>query len=78
MFLRDLEEDPELRSTVNLYKADKVKKQDDMVMVEESDSEFEDEDFPEIQLDELLDNLKLDDGPDNEYDDEENEDMMMD
>ncbi|KAI9234504.1 MAG: NMD3 family-domain-containing protein [Podila humilis] len=80
MFLRDLEEDPELRSTVNLYKSDKVKKEADHAM--ESDSEFDDEEgFPEIQLDELLDNLKLDDGPDNEYDSDlqdQGEDMMMD
>lgn len=48
----------------------------------ESDSEFDDDEgFPEIQLDELLDNLKLDDGPDNEYDSDlqdQGEDMMMD
>ncbi len=49
-------------------------------MVEEAESDFEeDEGFPEIKLDELLDNLKLDDGPDNDYgSDEEGEDMMMD
>ncbi|KAF9981109.1 hypothetical protein BGZ75_007628 [Mortierella antarctica] len=80
MFLRDLEEDPEFRSTVNLYKSDKVKKENDHAMVEETESDFEeDEGFPEIKLDELLDNLKLDDGPDDDYgSDEEGEDMIMD
>lgn len=48
-------------------------------MAEDSESDYEDEDFPEIQLDELLDNLKLDDGPDNEYDSaQDGDDMMMD
>ncbi|KAI9228519.1 MAG: NMD3 family-domain-containing protein [Piptocephalis tieghemiana] len=63
LFLRDLEEDPELRSTVNLYKhANKPKK--DAIMGESSD--MEEEDFPEIRLEELLDDLRIDDGPEAE------------
>jgi nonsense-mediated mRNA decay protein 3 len=59
--------------------ADKPKKENDYAMAEDSESDYEDEDFPEIQLDELLDNLKLDDGPDNEYDSaQDGDDMMMD
>lgn len=89
LFLRDLEEDPELRSTVNLYKhANKPKK--DAIMGESSDmvdapeqghadvhmgedadhdgeeGEEEEEDFPEIRLEELLDDLRIDDGPEAE------------
>ncbi|KAF9577691.1 hypothetical protein BGW38_006935, partial [Lunasporangiospora selenospora] len=74
LFLRDLEEDPELRSTINLYKSNQPKKEADMAM-SDNESDFEEEDFPEVQLDELLDSLKLDDGPDAES---EGEDMMMD
>ncbi|KAF8317684.1 NMD3-domain-containing protein [Clavulina sp. PMI_390] len=85
MFLRDLEEDPELRATVNLYRAD-------VDMAEESskkrggkgksayamdveptpaasappaamqdgeeDSGEDEEDFPEVQIDELLDHME--------------------
>ena len=51
MFLRDLEEDAELRSTVNLYKADKVKKQDDVAMVEEIESDFDDEENDDMLMD---------------------------
>lgn len=50
MFLRDLEEDEELRGTVNLYKD----KKDDVDM-SDSETEDEDENFPEIGVDDLLD-----------------------
>lgn len=83
-FLRDLEEDPEMRSTVNLYKSDgtkpgkdraqtkdaKVTKKTQHTMdvdeapasvaevVSETDGEDEAEaDFPEVKLDELLENF---------------------
>ncbi|KAF9077352.1 NMD3 family-domain-containing protein [Rhodocollybia butyracea] len=68
LFLRDLEEDPEMRSAVNLYKAGDVdmkteakkgpKKAQFAMDVDDTphqETEEEDEvDFPEIQLDELL------------------------
>lgn len=77
IFLRDLEEDPELRSAVNLYKAPEVKMGDAMEeetvaprrggkkkvqyamdvdeKVEEQEEDVEEEpDFPDIKLDELL------------------------
>ncbi len=91
LFLRDLEEDPELRSAINLYKADgdtpmettttsgrknkrSAKKPatatatDAMDIEEEpmaidaddfadTDNEQEEEDFPDVQLDELLDHF---------------------
>ncbi|KAG7192986.1 ribosome-binding protein [Scheffersomyces spartinae] len=54
LFLQELEEDPELRQTINLYKADNeaVSRNPDGMEEEE-----EDEDAPEIGLDELLDEL---------------------
>ena len=84
LFLRDLEEDPEMRSAVNLYKADGAKSGKDRPRtsdakpanktqnamevdeapapaaepVSEADEEDEAEaDFPEVKLDELLENF---------------------
>jgi nonsense-mediated mRNA decay protein 3 len=65
-FLQDIEEDPELRSQLKLYKVPNAEKlfqqrqtqkpaEDEMVDVDQMD---EDEDFPEIQLDDLLDEMK--------------------
>ncbi|KAG8923400.1 hypothetical protein FRC02_011167 [Tulasnella sp. 418] len=76
LFLRDLEEDPELRSTVNLYKTDvdmsgdtekkggKKKSQyamdveDEPPVVQQDNGEEDEVDFPEIKLDELLDDME--------------------
>lgn len=79
LFLRDLEEDPEMRGAVNLYKDVKmaapgsgsgpgagvpkkktqfamdVDKHDEGVVKEDGDEE--EPDFPEVQLDELLENF---------------------
>ena len=74
LFLRDIEEDPEIRAAVNLYKATPVAKEEDESMepkaakgkkkaqyamdvdtAEEEDSGEEEPDFPEIKLEELLD-----------------------
>jgi nonsense-mediated mRNA decay protein 3 len=57
MFLRDVEEDPELRGMMNLFKnADAAPEDDDEEMV---DSEEEpEEDFPEISMEELLDDFE--------------------
>lgn len=54
MFLCDIEEDPELRNLIDLYQNLTVSKPGDF----ESEAE-EDDDFPEIQLDELLNDMKL-------------------
>lgn len=54
-FLADLEEDPEMRAKVQLYK-----KQDAERMAAESEMD-EDEDFPEVPLDEMLDALAMHD-----------------
>lgn len=72
LFLRDLEEDPELRSAINLYKHDAVdphakpaattaaapdqQQQDGDDEMSEVDGE--DENFPDVQLDELLEHFE--------------------
>lgn len=53
MFLRDVEEDTELRSTLALYKAQQKKDAEAMSVVETSDGE--DDEVPKINMDELLD-----------------------
>jgi nonsense-mediated mRNA decay protein 3 len=66
LFLRDLEEDPELRQNVLLFKADPKSKKAEVDSMEiEGDAESvvetemdEDDDFPKIQLDELLDEME--------------------
>ncbi|KAJ3282265.1 hypothetical protein HDU76_008738 [Blyttiomyces sp. JEL0837] len=63
MFLRDLEEDPELRGMVNLYKGERVRgAHDDETM---DDDEEPEEDFPEVDdtelLDELMEGMNIDD-----------------
>ncbi|KAJ2396722.1 ribosome-binding protein [Coemansia sp. RSA 2559] len=62
-FLRDLEEDPELRSSVNLYKDSAVAKPTGVTesdMDEDNDYDEENE-LPEVPLEELLEDMKLDD-----------------
>ena len=73
MFLRDVEEDEELRSTLALYKAQQVQKQrakaekmegieEEGAMEEESvmdaDEESDEDDIPKIDMEELLDDLE--------------------
>ena len=53
MFLQDLEEDDELRQNINLYKSDKI----NQVNEGDDDEISEDEDAPQIDIDELLDEL---------------------
>jgi nonsense-mediated mRNA decay protein 3 len=53
MFLRDVEEDQELRQTLDLYKA-RLKADQDHEMDEDSGSEDE---VPKINMDELLDDF---------------------
>jgi len=66
-FLRDLEEDPEMRSQINLYKA--AEPQESM-QTDGTDIE-EDDEFPDVAIDELLDMVEdLTIGGDTNEDDE--------
>jgi len=56
MFLRDVEEDQDLRGTLALYKAEQAKKEADAMSVMETD-DGEDE-TPHINMDELIDDLE--------------------
>jgi nonsense-mediated mRNA decay protein 3 len=71
-FLQDLEEDPELRATVNLYKSEQKERLDEkkpggkkggqyaMEGVEGTAEEGDDDevDFPQVKIDELLDHFE--------------------
>ena len=54
-FLRDVEEDTELRQTLALYKQNQQKKAADAMSVTETD--MDDEEVPKINMDELLDDF---------------------
>jgi nonsense-mediated mRNA decay protein 3 len=61
MFLQDIEEDTEMRSTIALYKAQQKKKQVDEMEVEavgEMDEDDGEDDIPQINMDELLDEFE--------------------
>lgn len=59
-FMRDLEEDPELRANINIYRDETVPVDMPVPRVTD-DGELVEEDFPEISLDEMLNALSLDD-----------------
>ena len=66
-FLREVEADAEMRRNMNLYKSEIGKKKAEGVLQDEEDDDDEDdEDDQKVKLDELLDGLVLDDGPDEE------------
>ncbi|KAI0230254.1 ribosome-binding protein [Massospora cicadina] len=78
MFLRDIEEDPEFRASINLYKEERASRMEvdpileepqeiHMSDQEELDLDDLDDGFPEIKLEELLDDLKIDDDEDPNY-----------
>lgn len=66
-FLQEVEADKEMRMTMNLYKSELVKKkkegEEETTPPDEAD---EDEDDQQVRLEELLDGLVLDSGPDKE------------
>ena len=55
-FLQDLEEDPDLRQNINVYKDSRK------IQVQVDDSESDGEHIPQITLEEMLDDLVLDQG----------------
>lgn len=70
-FMREVEADREMRDQMNLYKSELLKKKEsenDSTMDEDKDNETinDDDDDQGIQLEELLDGLVMDDGPDPE------------
>ncbi|ORZ16518.1 NMD3 family-domain-containing protein [Absidia repens] len=72
LFMRDIEEDPEFRATVNIFKSQTgnaaATAQSSNAM---SDGEDEEEDFPEISLEEMMDEMQINlDGPDQADDDD--------
>mmetsp|Transcript_16625 Transcript_16625/g.20717 ORF Transcript_16625/g.20717 Transcript_16625/m.20717 type:complete len:598 (-) Transcript_16625:137-1930(-) len=74
-FMREVESDREMRGQMNLYKSDLLKKSnvDTMDVVKEdsnnvTDDDESDADDQQVRLDELLDTLALDEGPDAQKD----------
>jgi nonsense-mediated mRNA decay protein 3 len=76
LFMRDIEEDPEFRSTINIFKSEAkpvpAAAADNDAM---TDNDGSDEEYPEISLEEMMDEMAINmDGPDQE---QEDEDMMQ-
>ncbi|KAI9500991.1 ribosome-binding protein [Coemansia spiralis] len=71
-FLRDLEEDPELRQSINLYKDNSAATNTAGAMESDMDDDDDEGELPEVPLEELLDDLKIAD------DSEAEDDIQMD
>jgi nonsense-mediated mRNA decay protein 3 len=56
-FLRDLEEDADLRAMVNLYKDPRKMNQPPMMEMTDAETDGEEDDLPEINVDDLLDDM---------------------
>lgn len=69
-FLRDLEEDPDLRSNVMLYKSGDAPAPED-TMEDEGEEEDDEPDFPEVRVEELLDEIENMTIGEEDYDDDE-------
>ena len=59
MFLRDVEEDEELRAAMALYRAEKKKKEEEEMSIAETEEEDEEEDdaAPHVNMEELMDDF---------------------
>ena len=75
-FLREVEGDKEMRINMNLYKSELVAKTKEIPNNGMDESNEEDEDDQKVTLDELLDGLVLDKGPDKDTAGEIDEDEM--
>lgn len=76
-FLREIEADAEMRLNMNLYKTEVSMKMEAERDKDNASIAGEDEDDQKVRLDELLDGLVLDDGPDKKMEDFEiNEDLQ--
>ena len=72
-FLREVEADKEMRLNMNLYKTEVAMKKEEEGVKNTND---DDDDDQQVRLDELLDRLVLDDGPDKDMGEVElNEDL---
>jgi nonsense-mediated mRNA decay protein 3 len=73
-FMQEVEADKEMRQNMNLYKNDLLKKKgimdDDDGKDDADDDAEDDEDDQQVRLEELLDGLALDAGPDEDMDEE--------
>ncbi len=77
LFMRDIEEDPEFRSTINIFKQQNAPTTAPVDTEDMTDNDASEEEFPEISLEEMLDEMAINmDGPDHEQEDED-EDMMQ-
>ncbi|KAG1130589.1 hypothetical protein G6F60_004255 [Rhizopus arrhizus] len=73
LFMRDIEEDPEFRANINIFKS---QENNAAVQQQEDVEDMSDEELPEISLEEMLDEMAIHmDEPDNVQD--EDEDMMQ-
>ncbi|EIE88232.1 hypothetical protein G6F46_004810 [Rhizopus delemar] len=73
LFMRDIEEDPEFRANINIFKS---QQNNAAVQQQEEVQDMSDEELPEISLEEMLDEMAIHmDEPDNVED--EDEDMMQ-
>ncbi|KAG0737352.1 hypothetical protein G6F62_009704 [Rhizopus arrhizus] len=71
LFMRDIEEDPEFRANINIFKS---QQNNAAVQHPEEVENMSDEELPEISLEEMLDEMAIHmDEPDNVQD----EDMMQ-
>jgi nonsense-mediated mRNA decay protein 3 len=74
LFMRDIEEDPEFRSTINIFKS--ANNNAAPVATEAMTDDELDDELPEIALEEMMDEMNINmDGPDQAED--EDEDMMQ-
>jgi nonsense-mediated mRNA decay protein 3 len=65
-FMREVEADREMRSQMNLYKSEQLKKKAESDDMETNADDDDDEDDQVVKLEELLDGLVVDAGPDQE------------
>lgn len=72
-FMQEVEADREMRQNMNLYKSDPVKKITNEEGDNQNDDDDEEDDDQQVRLEELLDGLALDAGPDDDMGDAEDD-----
>ena len=79
-FMREVEADKDMRSQMNVYKSEQCKKKvamDEDTEMNNNDDDDDDEDDQEVNLEELLDGLVVDAGPDPEDTGDSNEEPLF-